>query len=396
MSNVSARLNRRLLPLYAAAFLHGFILWYAIEKLFMGTIGFDDAGIGVMAAVYSFIMLFFEAPSGILADRWSRKGVLIVASVFLAISSLLCGLSSEPILYIIGAGFWGIFYAFYSGTYDSVVYDTVQEEAGNSDHYGTYLGRIKIADSTALVIGGLAGGLISQIVSLQATYFLTIPISLAAIVALCIFKEPQLHKAEPLGTIRQQLRATYRAVLGRRTLLPLLGVVVMLTLIIELLFEFSQLWLTATHVMPAWYGPAFALAISSTAIGGYMAGKTERSKTVTTLVAYTCLVLAALALTFVYEFAAIVAAQTTLGAAATLLTVIFTKELHDRLPSKIRAGAASAVNATSRLIFVLLALGFGAFSTAYGVFNAAWMHVVVAVLIVACGLVHMLRPTTKI
>ena len=39
-------LRRRLLPLYAAAFLQNLALWVPIEKLFMTTIGFNSASVG--------------------------------------------------------------------------------------------------------------------------------------------------------------------------------------------------------------------------------------------------------------------------------------------------------------------------------------------------------------
>ncbi len=47
------RVRRRLLPLYVAAFFEGVILWYAIERLFMTSIGFTYATVGVMIAAYS-------------------------------------------------------------------------------------------------------------------------------------------------------------------------------------------------------------------------------------------------------------------------------------------------------------------------------------------------------
>jgi hypothetical protein len=44
-------LRRRLMPLYVAVFLQNLALWVPIEKLFMTSIGFDAAGVGLMAAV---------------------------------------------------------------------------------------------------------------------------------------------------------------------------------------------------------------------------------------------------------------------------------------------------------------------------------------------------------
>src|SRR3954463_4774117 len=127
----TAALHRRLRPLHAAVFLQGFMLWVPVEKLFLTSIGFDAAAVGVMAAAYSALVPMLELPSGILADRWSRRGVLIVASLALAASSLIGGLSHGVGTYIAGALVLSVYFAFYNGTMDSVVYDTVLEETGD-------------------------------------------------------------------------------------------------------------------------------------------------------------------------------------------------------------------------------------------------------------------------
>jgi MFS family permease len=73
----TAAVRRRLMPLYAAVFLQNLAFWVPIEKLFMTSIGFDAAGVDLMAAVYAAVVPLFEGPSGLLADRWSRRGVLV-------------------------------------------------------------------------------------------------------------------------------------------------------------------------------------------------------------------------------------------------------------------------------------------------------------------------------
>src|SRR5438552_2731491 len=102
-------ITKRLLPLYISAFFQSFVLWYTIEKLFMRSIGFDNTAIGFMVAVYSAVMLMVDTPSGILADRWSRKGVLMLASISLGLSALAGGLSHGISLYLVCAVLWGIF-----------------------------------------------------------------------------------------------------------------------------------------------------------------------------------------------------------------------------------------------------------------------------------------------
>jgi MFS family permease len=123
-------LRRRLLPLYAAVFLQNLALWVPIEKLFMTSIGFNPASIGAMAAVYAVVVPVLEVPSGVLADRWSRRGVLVLASIAAIISVLIGGLSQSVAVYMVSAAFLGVFFALQSGTLESVVYDTVLEETG--------------------------------------------------------------------------------------------------------------------------------------------------------------------------------------------------------------------------------------------------------------------------
>jgi hypothetical protein len=41
--NINTVLHSRFRPLYVAAFFQGLVFWYPIEKLFMSTIGFNQA-----------------------------------------------------------------------------------------------------------------------------------------------------------------------------------------------------------------------------------------------------------------------------------------------------------------------------------------------------------------
>src|ERR687898_1984428 len=88
-------LTRRLAPLYLATFLQNLALWVPIEKLFMTTIGFTSASIGLMASVYAVVVPVLEVPSGVIADRWSRRGVLILGSLAATVSVVIGGFSQS-------------------------------------------------------------------------------------------------------------------------------------------------------------------------------------------------------------------------------------------------------------------------------------------------------------
>src|SRR6266568_571409 len=140
-------LARRLRPLQAGAGLQGLMLWVPVEKLFQTQIGFDAAAIAVMAAAYAAVVPLLEVPSGILADRWSRSGILIISSA--AASALIGGLSHNVATYIVAALILGVYFAMNSGTVDSVVYDTVIEETGSADTYERWIGRVRVVESAA-------------------------------------------------------------------------------------------------------------------------------------------------------------------------------------------------------------------------------------------------------
>jgi MFS family permease len=83
---MTAALAQRLRPLQIGTGLQGCMLWVPVEKLFQTQIGFNAASIGLMAAAYAAVVPLLEVPSGILADRWSRTGILIISSIAASIS----------------------------------------------------------------------------------------------------------------------------------------------------------------------------------------------------------------------------------------------------------------------------------------------------------------------
>jgi predicted MFS family arabinose efflux permease len=375
---------RRLLPLYIGIFLQGFVLWYAIEKLFMVHIGFNDATIGVMFAAYSALMLLIETPSGILADRWSRKGVLMLSSLALVISSIICGLSNDVFMYIIGALGWGVYYALYTGTYDSIIYDTLVEETGESKGFEKYLGRLKVIESVSLVAGSLVGGLVSQLFGLQAAFLWTVPIALASMIALWAFREPQLHKTAVAEPLKQHVVNTFKAILNQGTLLWLLIALTAITLIIELVYEFQQLWLIHIGTSPVLFGPAYALVLSAIGIGGLLAPLAARKRHLSFVIIVSLMMISGLVLMTVPLFVPLVLAHTIVAGGAVILSVLCMHTLHDSLPSNVRAGASSALSTIARVALVPISLIFGAISQAASIFTASGIIVVLIILIAIC------------
>jgi predicted MFS family arabinose efflux permease len=376
----TATLRARLLPLYAAVALQGFWLWVPVEKLFMNEIGFDAADVGVMAAAYAAFVPLVEVPSGILADRWSRRGVLALASIALALAALIGGLSTSVATYIVSALVLGIYFAMYSGTMDAIVYDTVVEETGDSACFERIIGRVRLAESATLVASSLAGGWIANLTTPRLTYYLTVPFAVLSIVVLFRFREPSLHKTEEAVPLRRQLALTYRTLLRNRSMLSTVVLTVLTALIMQTVFEFGPLWLVALSVPAVAYGPYWAGLVSTLGLGGVLAGRLPLDRRGTAGVAAGLMLLAAGTLAVSSNVAAVMVAQIGLLMIIAIVGVHVTHRLHDAVPSTVRSGVASGVGAISWIAFVPFALGAGQVIDTYGVRSAGWMITTVTAL----------------
>ena len=375
-------------------FLQGLCLWVPVEKLFMTEIGFDARMFGVMAAAYAVVTPVLEIPSGILADRWSRRGVLLLAVLALFASVAVGGLSTNVVTYTISAMILGVYFAMQSGTLEAVVYDTVLEESGDSDDYERQFGRMQVANSVALVIGSLAGGVLAEVTQPRTTYLLSLPAYALAAVALVCFREPRLHRAADRIGVGEQVAATVRAITGKRRLLPVVAGAALGMVLLQMLIEFGPLWLVAFGAAAVVFGPYTAAIMATLGVGGLLAGRVRFSDQ-RHLAAVAVIVWAGSFLLVVSDSTVVViVAQVVLATVFVVTGIHLSKVLHDEVPSSVRAGVASGVGTLSALVFLPCALGFGFVTERFGVPAGGW--IVVALCAVVLGLLWRVRSATAI
>ena len=373
-------LRRRLVPLYAAAFLQSLALWVPIEKLFMTTIGFDAASIGLMAAVYAIVVPVLEVPSGILADRWSRRGVLMLACLAAIASVVIGGLSQSVPVYMVAAAFLGVYFALQSGTLESIVYDTVLEETGDSEAFERTIGRVRVVESAALVASALAGGAIAQVAPLQITYFLTAPLLGLSALMLFRFREPRLHKSDDPEPLRRQIATTYRTILAGGHLRLVVALTIVGSLLMQGMLEFGPLWLVALLVPPFLYGPHWAGLTGALGVGGVVGARAWFTRRWAVWILSAAVVACGVVLAVSQYALVVVGVQVLLTLLVVAVSIPVTRSLHDAVPSTIRAGVASGVGTLTWLAFVPFALVVGAVTQSAGIDRAGWLFTAVGVI----------------
>ncbi len=379
-------LVRRLLPLQIGVGLQGLILWVPIEKLFMTQIGFDAASVGAMAAAYAAVVPLLEVPSGILADRWSRRWVMILGCAALVASSLLGGLSHSVIAYVLAAMILGVYFAFSSGTVDSVVYDTVVEETGSNELYERWIGRTRAVESAAFVLSALAGGVLAQYTSARFTYFATVPLVGLAVIGFLRFSEPRLHQAAERDSLRSHIALTFRTMITSRVVLCVLLLVAAGGLLSQAVFEFGPLWLVALTAPAALYGPYWAVLVSTLGIAGLLIGKLNLERRLLLAVLIILSLATALLLAWTRSLPRLITAQVVLALVLAIISIHASRLLHDAVPSSVRAGVSSGGGTLTWVLFLPFSLLFGWVAAENGInwsgFMLAGAVVVLSVLLI--------------
>jgi MFS family permease len=369
---------RRLRPLQVGIGLQSLLLWLPVEKMFMTELGFNAAAIGLVAAVYAAVVPLLEVPFGVMADRWSRSGMLILATVALAASSLVGGLSTGPLTYAAAAVLLGVFFALDSGTVDSIVYDTLVEETGTSDGYERWIGRVHGIEAAALVTSAVAGGLLAAATSARVTYFVTVPLVASAIVAFFFCREPRLHRAGDRTTYRQQAGATLRALAGRRQVAEIVLLTALTAAAAQVIFEFGPLWLVALHAPAALYGPYWAALVATVGLGAWCASRARLDRTPAAAGVGAVLLAAAFVPSISGALPIVITAQVLVALTTAIIGVRAGFLLHEVVSANVRAGVSSGASTLSWLIFLPVSLLFGWIARAHGVMIAGWLLVLIA------------------
>jgi hypothetical protein len=294
---------------------------------------------------------------------------------------------------MVAAVFLGVFFALQSGTLESIVYDTVLEETGDSDAFERTIARVRVLESIALVASALAGGVIAQLAPLRTVYFLTAPLLVLSIVALLAFREPRLHKSEEPQSLRAQIGDTYRTILSGGHLRAVVALTIAGSVLVQGMLEFGPLWLVALLVPPFLFGPHWAGLTAALGIGGLLGARAWfTTPTMIRLVAV-AVVACGVVLTVSEQPLVVVGVQIALTLLLVAVSIPVTRSLHDAIPSAIRAGVASGVGTLTWLTFVPIALAVGFVSEVAGIGRAGWLFVAIG--IVAAVLILVVLPRAR-
>lgn len=118
-------IKKQILRLYLSSMLGDLSLtgaWVAI----LAARGYSLVEIGFAETVFHMTSLIFEIPSGVLADLFGRKNMLIVSGIMRMIGNVVMICSGNLFMVCISLSFYAMSYNFLSGSGDALAYDSLK------------------------------------------------------------------------------------------------------------------------------------------------------------------------------------------------------------------------------------------------------------------------------
>lgn len=359
----SLKLNVPLL--YLIAFFGGLIFWVGIEKLFLLSIGGDGFSVSLNAVVFVAVVLSLDIPTGVLADRWGRKSLMIIGLASLFLSSLTYGSAHSPDIYLIGTVFFGMALATINGATQALTYDTLKE-TGSHESYNKIYGRITATLAAGAGSGLLLSGYLAHQFGFRFNFRIALIPTTIALALSFFLTEPHTYKFK--ADSRRLKAAIKESAITIRKSGPLIATAVLLLTVRTYQWmsdNYSQLVFSKFGIKLSLIGVVGFLAVSGGALGRLLAHRFYAKGRVIVLI----MIALFACVGFAPEPIALVGLITFYGFNQ-LLENICETDIQQHLPSHIRATATSVFSFFSTLLIIPFGLITGVIIKRYNVLAA--------------------------
>lgn len=230
---------------YAHHLLGEFVLIYPVAAIMMGERGVEPFDLSLLFALWSLAVVATEVPTGVLADRVSRRRLLIASRLVKGCCFLTWFVFPGFWGYLAGFVCWGVASTLRSGTAESVLHDTLSA-VDAPEHFERIYGRAAAAGHFGLVASFLAGGLLAGRVGFGIPLALSVAGPWLAAVAIAAgVNDPPRGTASPghSESYLETLRAGLREARSSARLLHVIGMTASIACIWEVFEEYLPVYL---------------------------------------------------------------------------------------------------------------------------------------------------------
>lgn len=248
------RLKRNILWIQLYYFFRSFIFAYVIERLFWRSRGISIAETVYIEIIYSIVLVVMEVPTGVWADRLSRKLMIMLGSIFTIVGAIwiLNAYGFMPFAIIIALS--GVSGALTSGSVSALLYDSLKE-IGETLDFEKYLSRIKALRYGSGLLAALIGAFLASKFTLILPYQLSVVSCIMMFVMTCLLTEPKkVHEVEERLTAKEILQVSRSVIKSNRLIQYIFIVGATIGAAITYIEEFWQNYMDAISVDLVYFG----------------------------------------------------------------------------------------------------------------------------------------------
>lgn len=356
--------------LYAIRFFHNLIPAYVIERLFWEQRGMTIQMVVYTEIIYAITIVLLEIPTGIIADKWGRKKMLVLNAFFGCCEFFILVFATEFWHFAVVVFLAGVGCSACSGSENALLYDSLLL-SGEAHSFEKRLGRLNACDFSAAILAALSGSLMASRFGFELNYWISFAGMLVSLCISLMLVEPDVKSKtdEPIAMKEYVKASVYFFGKNQSVCLVLLSGMVT-GAVLNFIDEFWQLYINRLGIPVIYFG-LFSAGLSFLRLpGNILAYVMKNRMSYRTLISGVVFTFAAglLYLSVVKGYTSLVAIFM-ICIVSGIIQPIATGYLHHRIDSSMRATIDSFQSLGLRTMLIVVGLGFGFFSSRFDIFG---------------------------
>ena len=358
--------------MYIIAFFHSLMFAYVIERLFAFERGMNVQLVVYTEIIYAIVITLFVVPSGIFADKFGRKPLLVVSSFFICLEFAVLIPARGFALFGLSALIAGFAGSFMDGTWNSILYDSLLS-CKKQDKFEKIIGQMEAITLVSALIAGFSGGFLASIFELEFNYWISVGSAFIAFLFTIKLTEPPKSENKEKINIREIILT---AIVFFKTNINVLKIIinaVIIAAIVNYIDEFWQVYLNDIAFPLFLFGVVSAGLIIVQIPGALLADKLLKRFTHKSLI---------ILISFLVSIGIIFAAFmqnifgligiALVGFANALIEPVAEGYLHHHAKPASRATIDSVKSMIERVFSIGIGLLFGYISNMFSIFAGFW------------------------
>ena len=362
------KLKSNVWKLYAYWFFHNLVFAYVIERLFWQQRGISVQQVVYTEIIYAAVIILIEVPTGSLADKWSRKNMMVLSAVF-CICEFLILIYAHCFWHFAAAVFLAaISKALSSGTSNALLYDSLKL-LGEELSFEKILGRIRFFDYSAAMFAALVGSYAASKQGYVFNYCLSLISVFITLIISITFVEPNIKTSTEEKEFWTYIKTAFKFLKNQASLKFVLLYGIITAACLTYVDEFWQLYIKEVNIPVIYFGIISGASLFVVSISGIFAYKIKEKFSYKSIYSLLLIIFSTTLLisSYVTSKIGLVFLFLMYGAAG-LIDPLISGYLHHRTDSETRATVESFQSLALRIVIIVVGLIFGSFSTKYSIF----------------------------